>query len=356
MARGVRREDWGSGPRSPLAGLALAAATVAGVTALLYPLSELDPGVSSGVLYVLGVLLLTIHWGLWLGLVTSVASALALGMFHGHLDDEGDVVAISVLLLTATVASFIADRARLRAEEAEERLRLQDELRRREAERIRLHEVSASRARVLAAADEERRRVVRDLHDGAQQRLVHAVVTLKLARQALGEGNAAADGLLGEALHHAHRANAELRELARGILPSVLTRGGLRAGVNALASRTHVAVSVDVLVGRLPPAAEAAAYFVVAEALTNVAKHSGAHSAQVLASVAADELTVEVRDDGVGGARPDGKGLMGLEDRLAALGGALRIDSPLGGGTLVAVTVPLRTVEARGARVTAASV
>jgi signal transduction histidine kinase len=356
MTRGVPREDSGSRPRSPLAGLALAAVTVAGVTALLYPLSELDPGVSSGVLYVLGVLLLTIHWGLWLGLVTSVASALALGIFHGHLDDEGDVVAISVLLLTATVASFIADRARLRAEEAEERLRLQDELRRRDAERIRLQEVSASRARVLAAADEERRRVVRDLHDGAQQRLVHAVVTLKLARQALGGEDDGAGALLGEALHHTQRANAELRELAHGILPSVLTRGGLRAGVNALAARMVVPATVDISIGRLPSAVEAPAYFVVAEALTNVAKHSGARSAHVSAWIESDALTVAVRDDGVGGARPDGSGLLGLEDRLAALDGALRIDSPLGGGTLVTATIPLHAAQARGAGVAATSV
>jgi signal transduction histidine kinase len=353
MARGVPRLQWGFGRRSPLVGLALAAAVVAGVTALLYPLSRLDPGVSSGVLYVLGVLLLTIHWGLWLGLLTSVASALALGLFHGDLNNEGDVFAIAVLLLTATVASFIADRARLRAEDAEERLRLQGQLRRREAERIRLQEVSASRARVLAAADHERRRVVRDLHDGAQQRLVYAIVTLKLARRALARKDAGADALVSEALHHAQRANAELRELAHGILPAVLTRGGLRAGVDALASRMPVAVTVDISIGRLPSAIEAPAYFVVAEALTNVAKHSEARSAEVSASVDPDVLTVTVRDDGIGGARTDGNGLLGLEDRLAALNGSLRVDSPPGGGTVVAATIPLRAAEPRGAQIAA---
>ena len=120
MARAVPHDRWGWGRRPPLIGLGVAALTVAGVTALLYPLSELDPGVSSGVLYVLGVLLLTLSWGLWLGLLTSVASAVCLGVFHGDLQSEGDVVAISVLLGTATVASVIADRARLRAEEAEQ--------------------------------------------------------------------------------------------------------------------------------------------------------------------------------------------------------------------------------------------
>jgi signal transduction histidine kinase len=356
MTLGVPSEEWGLRRGSPLAGVALAAATVAGVTVLLYPLSQLDPGVSSGVLYVLGVLLLTMHWGLWLGLPTSLASAVALGVFHGDLDSEGDVVAIMVLLLTATVASVIADRARLRAEEAEERLRLQDELRRRDAERIRLQEVSASRTRVLAAADEERGRVVRDLHDGAQQSLVHTIVTLKLARQPLKQGSPAAEELLDEALHHAQRANAELRELARGILPSVLTRGGLRAGVSALASRMRVGASVDVSVGRLPSAIEAAAYFVVAEALTNVAKHAGARSVQVSASVQADALNVTVRDDGAGGATPHGNGLQGLEDRLAALDGALRIHSPPGGGTVVAATIPLCAADGGHARGSAASV
>jgi signal transduction histidine kinase len=341
MERAVPHDQWGSGRRPPLVGLGVAAVTVAGVTALLYPLSHLDPGVSSGVLYVLGVLLLTMSWGLWLGLLTSVASAVCLGVFHGDLSSEGDVVAISVLLLTATVASLTADRARLRAEEAEQCLRLQEELRRRDGERIRMQEVSASRARVLAAGDQERRRLVRDLHDGAQQRLVHAVVTLKLARRALEHGDTEADALVGEALHHAQRANAELRDLAHGILPSVLTREGLRAAVDALASHMRVAVSVDMPIGRLPSAIEAPAYFVVAEALTNIAKHSGARRAEVSASVADGALRVAVRDDGVGGARPDGHGLLGLKDRLAALDGALRIESPPGGGTLVAATIPL---------------
>jgi signal transduction histidine kinase len=111
--------------------------------------------------------------------------------------------------------------------------------------------------------------------------------------------------------------------------------------VAALASRTPVPVEIDVSVGRLPAAVEATAYFVVAEALTNVAKHSGAQSADVRAWVAGSVLHIDVRDDGVGGARPDGSGLLGLDDRLAALGGQLRIESPAGGGTRVAAMLPL---------------
>jgi signal transduction histidine kinase len=202
-------------------------------------------------------------------------------------------------------------------------------------------ELIASRARVLAAGDEARRRVVRDLHDGAQQRLVHTVVTLKLAQSELADGEGTAEARVVEALDQAEQANAELRELAHGLLPSVLTRGGLRAGVNALVSRITVPVTVDVSVDRLPPGIEASAYFVVAEALTNVVKHSRADRAEVKARVDHDALRVQVRDDGVGGARSDGAGLLGLADRLAALEGRLRVESPPDGGTLVAATLPL---------------
>jgi PAS domain S-box-containing protein len=202
-------------------------------------------------------------------------------------------------------------------------------------------DLAASRARIVAATDEERRRVVRDLHDGAQQRLVHTVMTLKLARQALETGEATGPALVSEALDHAQQATVELRELAHGILPGVLAHGGLRAGVAALAARMAVPVEIDVSVGRLPRAIEATAYFVVAEALTNVAKHARADHAEVTARTEDGTLTVQVRDDGVGGVRPEGSGLVGLADRLAALDGRLRIDSPAEGGTLVAAAIPV---------------
>jgi signal transduction histidine kinase len=199
----------------------------------------------------------------------------------------------------------------------------------------------ASRARVLTAGDEARRRVVRDLHDGAQQRLVHTIVTLKLAQQALRDDDGPAEPLVAEALTHAEQANAELRELAHGILPAVLSRGGLRAGIEALVSRLTFPVTADVTDQRFPPAIEASAYFVVAEALTNVVKHARAQRAAVEAHVEEGVLRVEVRDDGVGGASPDGTGLLELDDRLAALGGRLRVESPPEGGTAVAATLPL---------------
>jgi signal transduction histidine kinase len=202
-------------------------------------------------------------------------------------------------------------------------------------------QLTASRARVLTAGDDARRRVVRDLHDGAQQRLVHTIVTLKLAQRAFSEDTEQAGSLLAEAVDHAERGNAELRELAHGILPAVLTRGGLRAGVNSLASRLALPIDVNVTSTRLPVEIEASAYFIVAEAMTNVVKHSRAAGAQVTAAVDDGTLSVEVRDDGTGGADPEGHGLLGLRDRAAALGGRLRIDSPHGGGTVVTVELPV---------------
>jgi signal transduction histidine kinase len=334
---------------STWAGAATAVVVVASVTAVLYPLQHVDPGVSSGVLYVLGVLGISVTWGLRLGLVTSVASALALWIFHtspsaGFHSVEGqEIVAIFVLLITEIVAAFIADSARHRALDAEERLALEAELRLREVQRARLEAVEASRARVLAAADDERKRVVRDLHDGAQQQLVHIVIRLKLTHRALVRGDVQGGAVLvGEALTHAEGAVTELRELAHGILPAVLSRGGLVAGVEALADRMQIPVAVDVCEGRLPPAVEATAYFVVAEALTNVAKHSGATRAEARATVDDGCLVVTISDDGGGGASEGGSGLTGLRDRLAVLDGELRVGDREGGGTEVVATIPLR--------------
>jgi signal transduction histidine kinase len=202
-------------------------------------------------------------------------------------------------------------------------------------------QLTASRARMVAAGDEARRRVVRDLHDGAQQRLVHTIVTLKLAARALDEGGAGARELVAEALEQARRSNAELRELAQGILPAVLTRGGLRAGVDALVTRLDLPVDLDLPPARFPAGIEASAYFVIAEALTNVVKHARAERATVRARVADGMLRVEVGDDGVGGADRTGSGLVGIADRVSALGGQLAIESPSGAGTVVTAMLPV---------------
>jgi signal transduction histidine kinase/CHASE3 domain sensor protein len=202
-------------------------------------------------------------------------------------------------------------------------------------------ELTASRARVVATADETRRRIERDLHDGAQQSLVHVMLNLKLARRAIRGADGSAAELVDEALEHAERANAELRDLAHGILPATLSRG-LDAAVETLVSRIRLPVSVDVTTDRLPPELEATAYFVVAEALTNTVKHAGATRAEVAAVVRDGVLHVEVRDNGVGGAQTDGHtGLLGLYDRVAAMDGELHVKSPPGVGTTVAARIPV---------------
>jgi signal transduction histidine kinase len=204
-------------------------------------------------------------------------------------------------------------------------------------------ELAASRARIVAATDEERRRVVRDLHDGAQQRLVHTVITLKHARTALEkDDNTAGIALVTAALDHAESTMAELRELAHGILPSVLSWGGLRSGVESLASRMPLPVEIGVPKDRYPAPVEATAYFVVAEALTNVVKYAQAEHATVAIDVEDGALLVEVADDGTGRADPNGPGLLGLADRLASLEGVLQVDSAPGHGTTVIARVPLR--------------
>jgi signal transduction histidine kinase len=197
-------------------------------------------------------------------------------------------------------------------------------------------------------ADEARRRIGRDLHDGAQQALIHTVITLRLARQELGDRGGPAVQLVDEALEHAERATVELRELAHGILPEALTCGGLRAAIDTLTSHVRLPVSLDVTAERLSAALEATAYFIVSEALTNVVKHASAGRAEVTAFVDGGALHLEVRDDGVGGARIAGtSGLLGLYDRATAMNGELNVESPPGGGTVVAVTLPIpRSVKA----------
>ncbi len=194
-------------------------------------------------------------------------------------------------------------------------------------------ERTASRARVVAASDETRRQIERDLHDGAQQRLVHTVITLKLALQMLEEGDGTR--LVAEALDQAEQANVELRELVHGILPPALQTGGMPTAVEVLARRMPLPVELDIDVERLPDPVEATAYFVIAEALTNVTKHARAEHASVTARVEDRLLRIQVRDDGIGGARLEGSGFLGLADRLSVFEGRLRVESPPGGGTLV---------------------
>jgi signal transduction histidine kinase len=203
-------------------------------------------------------------------------------------------------------------------------------------------ELAASRARIIAAADETRRQIQRDLHDGAQQRLVHAVIVLKQVLQALDTGDPNARELAAEALRQAEQANSELRELAHGILPGALTSDGLCGGLQALLSRIPLQVTVEISVERLPASVESTAYFIVSEALTNVLKHAHADHATVAVHAEDRWLRMEIRDDGIGGADPQqGSGLIGLIDRIEALGGALQLTSPPGGGTTLLIQLPV---------------
>jgi signal transduction histidine kinase len=207
--------------------------------------------------------------------------------------------------------------------------------------RARVEALQASRDRAVDSAEAERRRIERDLHDGAQQRLVALAMDLGMARAKLETDPAAATALVGEAHEEAKRALAELRDLARGIHPAVLADRGLDAAISALAARSPVPVGVDVSTGRLPDPVESAAYFVVAEALTNAAKHARASEIGVRITRHRDLLIVEVIDDGAGGADPaGGSGLRGLADRVAGVDGHLTVTSPPGGPTVIRAELP----------------
>jgi signal transduction histidine kinase len=218
------------------------------------------------------------------------------------------------------------------------------EIRRARALRARVDHLHDARQRIIAAADEERRRIERDLHDGAQQRLVAVALTLGLAESQLESDPANAARLIAQAREEAQLAIKELRDLARGIHPAVLSERGLCAALEALATRSPVPVAVvGVPEAPLDPSVEVAAYFVTAEALTNVAKYAHASEACVELSVDDARLRVEVRDDGRGGAELEtGSGLRGLRDRVEALDGRFELDSPPGAGTRVTVEIPLR--------------
>jgi PAS domain S-box-containing protein len=204
-------------------------------------------------------------------------------------------------------------------------------------------QLAASRARIVEAGDAERRRLERNLHDGAQQRLVALSLNLRLAARACGDDEDSR-AAFERATEELAQALEELRELARGIHPAVLSDRGLEPAIEALAQRTPLPVEIEVGLGeRLPEPVEAAAYYVVAEALTNTAKYAHASAVQVRIARANGMAHIEVTDDGVGGAATDrGSGLRGLCDRVEALGGRLRVNSPVGEGTILTADIPMR--------------
>jgi len=207
--------------------------------------------------------------------------------------------------------------------------------------RAQLKDVRELSSRLVAASDAERRRVERDLHDGAQQRLVTLALRLQLARDAQGSAGEELARMLADASAELDAALSELRELARGIHPEILTRYGLAGAVTSLAQRATIPVDVSVAEGRCTPEVDSTAYFVVAECLTNIARYASASQAHVIATREGGRLHLTVEDDGAGGADPSrGSGLTGLRDRVVAVGGSFRVESSIGAGTTVAVDLP----------------
>jgi signal transduction histidine kinase len=218
------------------------------------------------------------------------------------------------------------------------------EVRRLNAElHARLEELAASRARIVTAGDVERRRLERNLHDGAQQRLVTLSLSLRTALAKLDSDPAAARAVLTDAGEELAVALEELRELAHGLHPAILSDRGLRAAVEGLLGRVPVPVEIaEISDERLPEPVEAAAYYLIAEALTNVTKYARASKVRVRVATAGEFVVVEVSDDGVGGADAStGSGLRGLADRVETLGGKLEVVSPTGAGTSLRAEMPL---------------
>jgi len=249
-----------------------------------------------------------------------------------RLEREGELLAVLVF----DPAVEIEDPGRVQAVASVARMALENE---RLAAQVRaqLEEVRASRTRIVDAADAERRRIERDLHDGAQQRLVALAMRLDQAR---GQVSGAGD-LIDATTDELQRAIGEVRDLAHGLHPAILTELGLAAAVDSLAERTPIRVRARVTGERIAPEAEVAAYFLVAETVTNAVKHAGATEVTVEAEIDRDALSVTIVDDGRGGADPQrGSGLQGLVDRIGAIGGTLTIDSPPGGGTVLRARIP----------------
>ena len=208
--------------------------------------------------------------------------------------------------------------------------------------RVQLAEVEGSRARIVAAADAERRKLERDLHDGAQQRLVALGMALRHAQHQLGEDPDGAHDTLDDAVGEVTTAVAELREMARGLRPGVLDSGGLAGALSDVAGRSPVPVALEITREPLPPHLEATAFYLACEAVTNAIKHAGARHIRIRVDRHGEQLRVEVADDGVGGARLcAGGGLAGMTQRALAGGGVLHVDSPEGGGTRIAAELPV---------------
>jgi signal transduction histidine kinase len=328
---------------------------------LLYLILLLPIGLVEFVVVLVPILAtILISYPLWVWTLPEGTGVMWTGVFVADTVPEALLVMLIGLVFASAAAAFVPQVSKAHASLG----RILLGPRSRDGLEERVEVLTEGRSKAVEAAITERRRIERDLHDGAQQRLVSLAMALGMARQKLEKGSvggiagdieiAQAMELVGEAHEEAKLALAEIRDLIRGIHPAVLADRGLDAAVSALAGRSPVPISVEVELDERPPdAVEITAYFVIAEALANVAKHSGASEARVSVrrqrgtgggelsgDLPEDLLVVEVEDDGGGGVDPAGAGLAGLADRVIVLDGSLSVESPVGGPTRVRVELP----------------
>ncbi|HEX3616535.1 MAG TPA: sensor histidine kinase [Solirubrobacteraceae bacterium] len=322
-------------PARRLRGYAVAIAGPAAVTAVALPFRS-HLGLAGFLLFTLIVVLaVALRSGFLPSLVSVIAGVLLGGYFFITPYDSlrvylrvSDVPLIAYLIVGAVLGLLVDELARIAGEQRELR-----------------SQVAASRVRIVAAADEARRRIERDLHDGAQQRIVALTLGLKTAQMAVPTDLSELSQELSTIAAGLSGVTDDLREMARGIHPSILAEGGIVPALRTLARRSVVPVDLELDVdGRLPEQIEVAAYYVVSESLTNIAKHAQASRARLSATSGANELRLLVSDDGRGGADSTaGSGLIGLRDRVEALGGSMSISSPAGAGTAIEAVFPRRT-------------
>jgi signal transduction histidine kinase len=316
-----------------LSGLLASVAMVAAVSGLVALLDPRVPPLYLLALYALGVVAIAMVWDTGLAVVNAVLAVtvfdyLFIPPLHTlGVEDMADVVALVVFLATAIVVGVPASRLRRAVLESE---RLSKEL-------------AASRARVIAAGDEVRRRVERDLHDGAQQHLISLAFELRIAQDTVPVELPTLRADLGQVAEELTEVMEELREISRGLHPTILSEGGLGPALRTLTQRSAVPVELHLNINsRYPQPVEVAAYYVVCEALTNATKHADASRTEVVLEERDSTLRLRVCDDGIGGAEPQrGSGLIGLRDRVEALGGSIDVTSPVSQGTVIQVSLPI---------------
>ena len=316
-------------------GIVVAVSLIVLETLAVIQLKRVSPENSCGIFFLLGIVVVSTVWGVGLAVATSVASALAFGYLCSWPTpvtwaDPDNLAMIATFVIVALSANGLAFAARIRTAEADER--------RREVEASNA-ELTASRARIITAADDARRRFERDLHDGAQQRLVSLGLAVRAIQASVPADLSSLREQLADIVVGLGGVCQDLQEVSRGIHPAILSQGGLGSALKSLARRSAVPVKVDVTLSRrLPESAEVALYYVVAEALTNAAKHAQASLVWLHLKIEGSSVHLSIRDNGIGGADATrGSGLIGLMDRVEAVGGRLRILSHAGCGTSLIV-------------------